>query len=377
MTLSCKKPSAFVILGLTLVLFLLTVHQYSKKFDKNYTGFACIGDRHPAPGFISEDAFVLKNSDGYDGHFFYLIAHDPLMTTAAPQFIDAPAYRYQRILYPSLSKLLTLGHPELLPYTLVAVNILAILGGSYFIYLFIQKAGLNPWLTLFYPFFGGFLLCTLRDLSDPVALCFLTSSFYYSEQQKPFFLSLCLALMLLSREFFMIFIPFFLLDTLWLRPSKKQSASVLFSLLPLLLWEGYIYHRLGVVPFTAGTGNFSFPLQGFLETTLPLFLTPGGFSEKIYRLVTVFSILASVFTAGFALWKKRELLSFCFALCTLLPFFLSGLVWVEFWSYGRVLLPFHLTTLLTAIRHKTTFFWIPLIPLPFLFLLMLIKILFC
>lgn len=375
MTLFFKKPSLFLVLGVILILFLLSAHRYSKRFDRNYTGFACMGDRHPAPGFIPGDAFVLKDSDGYDGQFFYLICHDPLLITTAHQFIDAPSYRYQRILYPLLSKLLALGRPELFPYTLVAVNILAILGGSFFIYLFIQKSGLNPWLTLFYPFFGGFLLCTLRDLAEPVALCFLTAAFHYSEKQKPFFLTLSLALMLLSREFFILFIPFFLLDALWFRPSLKQFASIILSLIPWLLWEYYIYYRLGVSPFSAGTGNFSFPLQGFLQTTVPLFQEPGSFPEKIYRLITVFSILASVFVSGFALWKKRELLSFCFAVCTLLPFFLSGFVWIEFWSYGRVLLPLHLMALLTAIRHKTFFFWIPLIPLPLLFLFILIKIL--
>ncbi len=369
MTLSCKKTSAFVILGLVLVIFLLSVHRYSKRFDKNFTGFACMGDLHPAPGFIPEDAFVLKNSHGYDGQFFYMICHDPWIISPAGQFIDAPAYRYQRILYPLLAKTLALGYPEFYAYTLVAVNLLAILGGSFYIFLFIKNRGGNLWLTFFYPLFGGLLLCTLRDLAEPLALFSLTSAFYYSDKQKPFPLCLSLSLMLLSRELFFMFIPVFLMDALWLRPSRKQFVSVLLSVIPWLLWEYYIYYRLGVNPFCAGTGNLSLPLQGFLQTTRPLFQQSANFPEKAYRLITVFSILSCIPVCTVTLLKKRDLLSFCFAAVTLLPFFLSEFVWIEYWSYGRILLPLHLIALLTAIQNKNILFWIPVIPVPLLFLI--------
>lgn len=369
MTLSYRKPSALLLLGLILILFLLTVHRYSKRFDKDFTGFACMGDLHPAPGFIPEDAFVLKNSHGYDGQFFYMICHDPWIITPAGQFMDVPAYRYQRILYPLLAKIIALGHSGFYAYTLVAVNILAILGGSFFIFLFIKERGKNTWLTLFYPLFGGLLLCTLRDLAEPLALFFLTAAFYYSEKPKPLLLCLSLSLMLLSRELFLIFIPFFLLDSLWLRRCGKKSLLILLSVIPWLLWEYYIYRQLGVSPFSAGTGNFALPLQGFLKTTLPLFQSPGNLPEKIYRFITLFSILACVPVSAYTLWKKRDLLSFCFAAVTLFPFILSEFVWIEYWSYGRILLPLHLTALLTAIRHQNIFFWIPVIPLPLLFLI--------
>ena len=328
-----------------------------------------MGDLHPAPGFIPEDAFILKNSAGYDGQFFYLICHDPFLNTPAAQYIDAPAYRYQRILYPFLSKILAFGNPGLYSYTLVGVNVLAILGGSFFVFLFIHHSGKNPWLTLFYPLLGGLLLCTLRDLAEPLALFFLTAAFYYSEKQKPLFLWLSLSLMLLSREFFLIFIPLFFLDSLWLRPSLRKSGSILLSVVPWLLWEYYIYHQLKVSPFSAGTGNFAPPLQGFLQTTLPLFKNPGNIPEKAYRLITAFSILACIPVSAIALWKKRELLSVCFTAITLLPFVLSEYVWIEYWSYGRILLPLHLLALLTAIRNQNRLYWIPVIPLPFLFII--------
>ena len=53
---------------------------------------------------------VPSGTEGYDGQFAYQIAVKP--TGAAP-FLDVPAYRYQRILYPLLARLLALGDAAL------------------------------------------------------------------------------------------------------------------------------------------------------------------------------------------------------------------------------------------------------------------------
>src|SRR6266545_4885997 len=43
---------------------------------------------------------------GYDGQFYWQIARDPL---GAAQFLDNPPYRYQRILFPIVVRLLAFG----------------------------------------------------------------------------------------------------------------------------------------------------------------------------------------------------------------------------------------------------------------------------
>jgi len=66
-------------------------------------------------------------SEGYDGQFAYFIAVDPL--GAAP-LIDVPAYRYQRIVYPLLARLLALGRREWIPWMLPLVNLIALAAGT-------------------------------------------------------------------------------------------------------------------------------------------------------------------------------------------------------------------------------------------------------
>ena len=67
------------------------------------------------------------NVGGYDGQYYYYIALDP---AKARYYMDRPTYRYTRILYPITARLLALGQPELVPYSLILINWLAIAGGG-------------------------------------------------------------------------------------------------------------------------------------------------------------------------------------------------------------------------------------------------------
>ena len=60
---------------------------------------------------------------GYDGQFVYQIALHPLNATP---YLDIPAYRYQRILYPVVGRIVGLGQPSLIPWALIALNVLAL-----------------------------------------------------------------------------------------------------------------------------------------------------------------------------------------------------------------------------------------------------------
>jgi hypothetical protein len=42
---------------------------------------------------------------------------------------DVPAYRYQRILYPVAARALALGNADLVPWTLIIVNVIALMAG--------------------------------------------------------------------------------------------------------------------------------------------------------------------------------------------------------------------------------------------------------
>ena len=107
-----------------------------------------------------------QGTQGYDGQFAYYIARDP---AGGWRFCDAPAYRYQRILYPILAWTLALGRPETVPWTLIALNVVALAGGTYFTERLLAARGVSRWYALAYGLYGGLVAGLRLDLTEPLA----------------------------------------------------------------------------------------------------------------------------------------------------------------------------------------------------------------
>jgi hypothetical protein len=103
---------------------------------------------------------------GYDGQFAYYIARDP---AGGWRYCDVPAYRYQRILYPLLARALAWGRPEAVAWTLIALNVLALAGGTYFTERLLATWGVSRWYALAYGLYGGLVAGLRLDLSEPLA----------------------------------------------------------------------------------------------------------------------------------------------------------------------------------------------------------------
>ena len=103
---------------------------------------------------------------GYDGEFVYFIALDPVN---ARYYLDAPSYRYTRIVYPLLARALALGRPSLIPWTLLLINWLAIGGGTLAAAVWLKRRGQPPWFALAYGFYPGLLVALQRDTTEALA----------------------------------------------------------------------------------------------------------------------------------------------------------------------------------------------------------------
>lgn len=107
-----------------------------------------------------------QGSPGYDGQFAYYIARDP---AGGWRQCDVPAYRYQRIMYPLLAWALALGQPGAVGWTLVALNVAALAGGTYFTEQLLAAKGVNRWYALAYGLYGGLVAGLRLDLAEPLA----------------------------------------------------------------------------------------------------------------------------------------------------------------------------------------------------------------
>jgi len=108
----------------------------------------------------------LLGSQGYDGQFVYQIALSP---GEAAAHLDVSAYRYQRILYPLLARLLAFGQPLLIPWTLILVNVAAIGLGTWATQALLADQRVSRWYALVYGLYGGQLVALRTDLTEPLA----------------------------------------------------------------------------------------------------------------------------------------------------------------------------------------------------------------
>jgi hypothetical protein len=94
--------------------------------QQNFSAFALIGRHFADPASLPTN-LVLQPNLGYDGQFYYRLALNPfdLHATAYGITVDTP-YRFIRDGYPFLAWFLAAGQHDLVPVTLIAVNVLAI-----------------------------------------------------------------------------------------------------------------------------------------------------------------------------------------------------------------------------------------------------------
>ncbi len=174
---------------------------------------------------------------GYDGQFAYQIAKDPLN---ASRYLDVPAYRYQRILYPIIVFLLSFGNDAIIPWLLILVNVFSLVIGTLATEKILSKYGHSRWYALAYGAFSGLILSVRLNLTEPLAFALVQWGVLYFIRNKlwkslPFF-----ALAALTRELTLLFAAASVI-TLW--ASKQYRKGILWgfgAILPFAVWQVYL-----------------------------------------------------------------------------------------------------------------------------------------
>jgi hypothetical protein len=360
-----------ILILLTAAVFLSVLFLYSLKFNKNITGFMVIGDYFQARHIWTEKTLVHQGSVGYDGQYYYYIAHDPFILGQSYDHIDFPAYRYQRIIYPLAVWLAAFGHSPLIPWMMVAVNLLGILFGTWFLILILKHFGRSPWYSLFYPASWGFLLCLLRSLPEPLAITFVVITVYFYLKGRTAWQVISLSLAGLTQETTLLVAIGFLSYSLG-KKEFRQSLYLLSPFMAYLLWQLYLYAHFRIFSFLGGTQNFGLPFQGILEKFI--LLCQGNPSyEKISELLYLILITILIITALYDIYKDYNPLTLIFLGYSLMTTLLNHLIWVEPWSYARATLGLLVFNLLIFTKYGKKHNIIPMFLIPVIFLLSLLS----
>jgi hypothetical protein len=225
------------------------------------TDFAWIGspwvNRSSASALIRAQPVHPYQYGGYDGQFYYFVALDP---SKARYYIDQPSYRYGRVMYPIAARFLGLQRANLIPYSLIAVNWLALFVGTLAVAAWLKRAGFSPWFAAAFGLSPGLFIALQRDLTEALAYALVAIGVYMFDFGGRFRLpgaAFCFALAVLTRETVAVFPLIYgasLLGRsesprdghLLLGANRRQAALFLSAcLVPFLVYKIFLYVWLG------------------------------------------------------------------------------------------------------------------------------------
>jgi len=281
---------------------------------------------HIGPRFVLH---IPGAAPGYDGQFYYQIAHDPLH---AAQFLDRPAYRYQRIVYPMLVWALTLGQASFIPFILWLVNFLAIVFGTELVARMLIQQKLSPWYSLAFGLYFGQATALIFDTTEPFTYFLVCLGLFLMMRKRPTVAALVMGLAVLSRETAILFPVGYLLVSLYQRRWRDALRLLLLSIAPAAAWYILVAALFHVNGIPTGPAFELIPFQGLFY-----------FSNNPYRLqILIISMLIPTVLSLFLLvkeavqhrWQNVSWLTWLFNLILVMS--MSPLSYVELVSSGRL-----------------------------------------
>ena len=286
---------------LVLLLGLVYVAVTLLRYEGDPLAFALVGAR-----YSTGDP---QGASGYDGQFSYFIARDPL---GGWQHCDVPSYRYQRILYPLLAWALALGRPAAVPWTLVAVNLAALAGGTWATERLLRARGMSPWYALAYGLYGGLVAGLRLNLAEPLAVGLVQGALWVWEDRRtpdasggPALAWALLALAALAKETALVAVAGLLLSQALQRRWRGVVGLAVSVGVPFVAWQGLLWAWLGRPGLGSGgalaTPFEIIPFAGLWRVATvswPAFWLLAAIEVPLFVLPTVWALVAA----------KRELL---------------------------------------------------------------------
>ncbi len=207
---------------------------------------------------------------GHDGRYFYAIARDfPNLSAAAPN-LDRPAYRFQRILFPALARLLhPVGNGPGLIWTMFAIGVIGVFLAGFATGCLAAQLGGSLWVAAIPPMFFGSWVSLRITVPDPLALGLALGAVVLSMRSRHRWALVAGIAAALTRDTSVIILIGY---ALW----RRDRRSVVLAAVPagtILLWA--VALRLMHFPTPSGEDvvEFTWPLQGLWLATTKFWFT--------------------------------------------------------------------------------------------------------
>lgn len=206
---------------------------------------------------------LIPHEQGQDGQSFWLIARDPLLvhTSDAETYLDRPAYRSQRLLYPLLAAPFRVLGERAMIWALLVLNLAAVGLGTYWTALLVAEVGAPARAALAFPFNPGVLVGLVLDTSDVLALALLVGGVLAWVRRDDRWALTAFALAGLTKEITLL-APLALAAMTLRHDARRAVRTAVVVVAPAALWALYVRVRLSWPP--SQIEEVGAPLRGFI-----------------------------------------------------------------------------------------------------------------
>jgi hypothetical protein len=205
-------------------------------------------DQHPTLAGRAEirDSLFFNQGGGYDGQYFYMMTFDPFLTEfrASPAtykaFIDTPPYRYGRIGFSVLTKVLSGDDPRRYPVTMVAIVLVSLALCGALLAAIAARHGISPWYGALIAVVPGFWQSVETTLPEPLAVAGILAAYLCMLDRRWWICGALLAATMLVRETSGALVAA-VIAGIWLQGARRPAIIVsLLAFVPIVLWKAFV-----------------------------------------------------------------------------------------------------------------------------------------
>ena len=335
------------------------------QYAGNPTGLFYTGAKSPLPPALAGGhTHRVNDAAGYDGQFYHLIAHDPLIRRGFISYVDNPRLRWRRIGVPGLAALLAAGNDRVVDYLYIAIELAFVFLGTFWLSCFLQKQNLHEAWGLTFLLIPAVAVSLDRLTIDlPLAAICIGLALYADTPAPNWQVYAMLCASPLIRETGMVLVLGWCVYRIVQRDARGATLSALCAA-PAAAWWIYVQRHTP----TDGTPWLStYPFSGIINRTLqgtgdPT-STPWLRAANVFEDFALAGMWLALVLAFYLAWKRRwhliEITAILFAAftATLGKFDL----WSSAYATGRTMSPLLILLALLAFQKRRVFFALPLL----------------
>ena len=257
-----------------------------ESYQGNYSGFLMVSarmfDRNPLLNTRADvrQSLVLDEGGGYDGQFMYFAAFDPFLRafhdrpTAYRTVMDGAPYRYGRIGFSLLTRLLSAGRWQWFPVTMVWIVVGSLCLCAMLLAWTATANGQSPAIGALVVLVPGFWQSVQTGLPEPLAAAMLIGGCFCLLRGWWVRAGLLFAASLLVRETGVLAVGTLVVASLLTGRRREALMLGLISAAPLLLWRLYVawilHPAFGVEALISHPPDLGWPLAGVRDLWLSI-----------------------------------------------------------------------------------------------------------